>query len=426
MTFEQIMGVSLQLLSIASVLAAAAFLISKLIKGDGLPIPPKEVWFSKDSIKIMIWAASLAIGSRLALAILAWGLHQTADGQAATFEHIWSQWDGRHYLDIASHGYTADQSLGDQWLFVVFYPLYPALTALLKPLFGSYITAATAISWGCLAGACYWIYRLAALDADAAQARRAVRYLLVFPAAIFLGATYTESLFLLLTAVSLYAMRKGTFWLAGVAGLLAALARNVGVLLLLPFAVEFLDQQGVLAAPKTMFTAKFWKEFARQGLWALLIPLGFGIYLGINKIVYGDPFMFLKIQDGHWGQSMQPFYKTVLTTFQCAISGSQPLDTTIFLWIPQLIGMVALITALPALVKRLRPSYGIYLVAYVIVALSPSWLLSFNRYMMGAVPLLLAMAALTRRRWVDIVLTGVLFPLMFYLAVGYIFGYMVV
>jgi hypothetical protein len=308
--------------------------------------------------------------------------------------------------------------MGDQWLFIVFYPLYPAITALLKPIFGSEFNAATVISWACLAGACYWIYRLSLLDNDKKEARRAVKYLLIFPAAVFLGAPYTESLFLLLSALCFYALRKRCWWLAGVMGFLAALTRNLGVLLIVAFIVELLDESGVFADWKKLATGRFWLDALKNGAWALLIPLGVGVYLLINQIVYGDPFMFLKIQSEHWYQHAQPFYQTVLSTWE-NLTGVQPLDQKAFLWLPQMAGMAAMIIFLPFMARRLRPSYTAYLVFYTVMSLSPSWLLSFNRYMMGAVPLFLGIAALTRRKWADWVLTILFVAAMLFLAAGF-------
>jgi hypothetical protein len=309
--------------------------------------------------------------------------------------------------------------LGDQWLFIVFYPLYPALTALLKALFGNEFNAATVLSWACLAGACYWIYRLSLLDNDAREARRAVKYLLIFPAAVFLGAPYTESLFLLLTALCLYALRKRRWWLAGIMGFFAALTRNLGMLLVVPFAMEALDAAGAFADRRKWATGRFWLDVLKNGAWALLIPLAVGVYLLINQLVYGDPFMFLFIQADHWGQHAQPFWQTVLSTWSNLTGDSRPFDEKAFLWLPQMAGIAAVLAAIPFMARRLRPSYSAYLIVYVVMALSPSWLLSFNRYMMGAVPLLLGIAALTRWKWADRVLTVLFIALMLFLAAGF-------
>lgn len=440
MWWTKAIGILLQILSVASFAAALAVLLLKKLR-----LPPGPLSLGENGrpavrshFRTFCWAAFAAVGSRLLLAALAYAalavVNQCGSLETKGFlagygfdklfpplSGFFSRWDAPHYLDIAKIGYTSEHlppPYHDQYLFIVFYPLYPALTALLSPLLGNVFNAATAISWACLAGACFVIYRLSMLDAGKGESQRAVKYLLIFPTAVFLGAPYTESLFLLLSALCLFALRKRRWWLAGVTGFFAALTRNLGALLILPFAVEALDVTGVFSDRKKLKTVGFWLELLKNGAWALLIPVSVGIYLIINQIAYGDPFMFLKIQDSWWHQHAQPFWRTVLTTWQCLAGGTSP-DDKMFLWLPQMLGMAAVLVSLPFMARRLRPSYTAYLVAYAAVALSPSWLLSFNRYMMGAVPLLLGIAALTRRKWADIVLTVIFVAAMLFLAAGF-------
>lgn len=424
-------GALLQILSLAAVGASAVLLAMRLIRPanrDGAAAMAPSPWFGHEQRRALAWAAAAAVGSRLALTAGIYAVISSLNGwdnPLPPLETILSRWDAPHYLDIARIGYTADRSLGDQWLFIVFYPLYPALTALLTPVFGSGFNSATALSWASLAGACYWIYRLALLEGGGAGARRAVKYLLVFPAAVFLGAPYTESLFLLLSALCLYALRRRCWWLAGCLGFLAALTRNLGALLAVPFLIELLDSLGAIGDWKKVRTAAFWRGFLSRGVWMLLIPLSIGVYLLINHAVYGDPLMFLKIQKNHWGQQAQLIHKTVQVTWSCLI-GDRPPDEKLFLWAPQLAGMAAILIVSPILMRRLRPSLAAYLLVYLVVSLMPSWLLSFNRYIMGAVPLFLGIAALTENKWADRALTAVFAALMIFLAAGYVMWKMVV
>lgn len=431
-------GIALEILAVAAVAAALFVLALRLIKKSAPPaLPEKQGWFAGGNMRILLWAAIAALGSRLLLVVLAYFvlflartfggaevndlLQKTFGPAVPSLEALFSHWDAPHYLDIARWGYTSDLTVngGEQHWFIVFYPLYPALIALLKPLLGTQFSAGTFLSWACLAGACYWMYRLAMLDAEKSEARRAIKYLLVFPAAVFLGAPYTESLFLLLTALCLYALRKRQFWLAGILGFFAALTRNLGALLAFPFLVELLDSLGVFADRKVLRTGRFWLDFVKKGAWVLLIPLAVGVYLLVNQIAYGDPFMFMKIQDGHWYQHAQPFWKTVLTTWS-SFAGTTDRNLRTLLWGPQLAGMAAMLLALPFLMKKLRPSYAAYLLVYVVVVLTPSNLLSFNRYMMGCVPLFLGLAAMMKNKWSDRLLTVVFFVMMLYLGAGFI------
>ena len=430
----------MQFLTVVSFVAAAVLLLLEFMKQRPVTVlsPEKPVWFAPDRKSALIWAVAAAVGTRLAIIALAYLalnvvnavgpeetkkllVHYGFNQPFPALESLFSRWDAPHYLDIARYGYTSDLTVngGEQHWFIVFYPLLPALTALLKPVFGTPFNAATFVSWVCLAGACWWIYRLAILDHDSAEARRAVKFLLIFPAAGFLGAPYTESLFLLLTAVCLYALRKSRWWLAGLMGFGAALTRNLGLLLVVPFAVEAADSLGLFSSAQKLLTKEFWLGFLKRGAWMLLIPLGAYVYLLINQIAYGDPFAFLQIQADHWGQKMQAPWLTVLSNWN-QLTGDREGDIKLFLWGPQLASMVAMLALLPFLMRRLRPAHASYLLVYAIVALTPAWLLSYSRYMMGCVPLFLGLASVTRKKWQDIVLTIVFVALMLFLGAGYL------
>jgi hypothetical protein len=81
--------------------------------------------------------------------------------------------------------------------------------------------------------------RLARLDLRGEEARRATLYFMLLPGAIVLFAPYTEPLFLLLSALAILMARRGKWFVAGLAGGLAALTRQQGIILLLPLAWEF-------------------------------------------------------------------------------------------------------------------------------------------------------------------------------------------
>lgn len=68
----------------------------------------------------------------------------------------------------------------------------------------------------------------------------ALLWLCLFPVTVFLGAPYTESLFLLTTAMALEMVRRKKWLFAGIWGMLAALTRNVGVLTSLAFITGYL------------------------------------------------------------------------------------------------------------------------------------------------------------------------------------------
>ena len=143
---------------------------------------------------------------------------------------LWQRFDTNWYLKIAQRGYAADDGS------TVYFPMYPALIRLTSTVVGDSMVAAMLISNLALVGALYELYRLTELLTDAASARRAVAYLLLFPTGFFLMAAYTESLFLFFAlGTFLFALRRRWF-IAVLFGALAALTRLQGVLLVAPLA----------------------------------------------------------------------------------------------------------------------------------------------------------------------------------------------
>ena len=144
----------------------------------------------------------------------------------------WQRWDALHYQAIAERGYKAYDSA----LFVP--PLYPCLMGALAPaLGGNTLLAGMVVSNLAFIGCLMLIYQIAEKETrDPQIARRAVIYLAWFPTAIFLLATYTESLYLLAAMFSLHLATQERWLGAGFWGGIAALTRLPGLLIVLPLA----------------------------------------------------------------------------------------------------------------------------------------------------------------------------------------------
>ncbi len=212
-------------------------------------------------------------------------LHARAAAQPApglrSIIHDWSKWDAGHYLRIAEFGYQ-DQFELDR----AFFPLYPMLIKAANfVLPGSYLAAALFVSNVAAYGVLFMLHRLTAHELGPAAADRTIYYLVAFPTAFFLVAPYNHSLFLLAATSSLYAMRTGKWWLAGAAAAVASGTRSVGVLLLLPFAFEYLRQRSF-----------DWRRIRFDALAILLVPgglIGYAIYC---KLAFGNFLAFSEAQ----------------------------------------------------------------------------------------------------------------------------------
>ena len=199
----------------------------------------------------------------------------------------WNHWDAANYVRIAQFGYQTPYD-------VAFFPLFPLLITAFAHILGSwsYLLVGTIISNAALLGALFVIYQLAVEAGGEQVAQRTLLYLCIFPTAFYFFAPYNESLFLLLTASTFLAMRQQRWWLAGLLGLLAALTRSAGILLVIPYMVElWTTRESITASRQNMLF---------RVLPILLIPLGTALYAIYCWHISGNPLDFIAVQS-HWG-----------------------------------------------------------------------------------------------------------------------------
>lgn len=133
---------------------------------------------------------------------------------------LWSfsNFDGEHYLSIATNGYKALQQ--------AYFPLYP----LLIRLFGSSVWSALFISNFSLLISLFGLYKLINLDYNKQITKMTIILILIFPASFFFGTVYTESLFLALVVWSFYLFRKNKYISGIILGTLSSLTRAIGII----------------------------------------------------------------------------------------------------------------------------------------------------------------------------------------------------
>ena len=200
----------------------------------------------------------------------------------------WNHWDAANYVRIAQFGYQTPYD-------VAFFPLFPLLITAFAHILGSwsYLLVGSIISNAALLGALFVIYQLAVEAGGEQVAQRTLLYLCIFPTAFYFFAPYNESLFLLLTASTFLAMRQQRWWLAGLLGLLAALTRSAGILLVIPYMVElWTTRESITASRQNMLF---------RVLPILLIPLGTALYAIYCWHISGNPLDFIAVQS-HWGR----------------------------------------------------------------------------------------------------------------------------
>lgn len=200
----------------------------------------------------------------------------------------WERWDALWYLRIAAHGYSPGDTSA------AFFPLYPLLTRVGSfltgghPLAGAFIVANIA----CLL-AFVVVYLMTERELDERRARQTVLLMAVFPTAYFFFAPYSESVFLLFAALSLFSARLGKWWVAAIAGALAAATRSIGVTLALPLLLEAFRQARTRPPEERRSLSALYPIVCSAGP-----GLGIGAYLLYWKVAHADWLLPFSSQNG--------------------------------------------------------------------------------------------------------------------------------
>lgn len=294
---------------------------------------------------------------------------------------------------------------------------------MVKFLAGDYYIAGFIVSNLSLIIAGIFLYRLTEMDFGEEIAWRSLRYLLFFPFSFFLAIIYSDSLFLALTLIALYYMRKQKWFLVGIVGLLASMTRNFGVLLVVPALVEYLQSSEIFDKIKKKQIDGVFKGFGWKWIFILLIPIGTIIYLLINWWVTGNCFTFLIYQREHWHQNFGLVWNNIYNITKNALYW--PPKDRVSLWIPQVILFWFSIGIFFYSIKKLRLSYLFYLAIYLFFVFSPTWLLSGPRYLMGAFPIYLALGLVTENRTIDFIISFIMLAFTTFFIFAFTMGFYV-
>lgn len=348
---------------------------------DPLPARQGEMPDRRTLGKIFLAALLFRLAAALGSLILYNNLAETTVGLAELPE-LWCRWDAPHYVKLAELGYGGYLENG-QPLFLVFFPLYVWLTRAVAALFGYTALAGMAVSFLCFAWGSVYLYRLGCEEYGPRTARRALFLLTLYPFSFFFGGIMTESLFFLTTTAGLYSIRRHAWGKAAVWGILAAMTRMQGVLLIGAAAAELGNQIRLLEGSG----AGRWRAFAAFGkkLPVLCAPvLGSLVYLALNAAVTGEPFAFTRMQ-AHWSQGFRWFPEVLAYLARNALTWPKIL-TRWEMWIPELALFPVFALLLWKSWKRHRSMLMLYGFVYFILNYCLSWLLSAGRYLSCAVP----------------------------------------
>jgi hypothetical protein len=327
-------------------------------RGAGVPPTWQGAGYEKGGeglvFVLLVYLASrlfYLVAGILLLRVVPVGLFQrvTSDVPFGT-TNIWSHWDGEHYVALAAGGYLQPPDNVSP----AFFPLYPLLIRLSTELFGGPVSQAALSAWGVLISlltlpfALYFVYRIAEDGWGARVAQGAVLTLAFFPTSFYLNAVYTESLFLALSAGSLWALRvRKDLLLACTLAAFATATRNVGIFLILPLAYEWL--KGGAGREYGPWRGAACLALASSGL------LWYAAYLWLR---FGDPLLFYT-QQGRWNRGATDPLTTFRNVYVRADEGAR------YLFGPGLLDL-----SVGDLAERLGAAVNLYNLLFLCLALA--------------------------------------------------------
>lgn len=339
------------------------------------------------------------------------------------FLNLQGRWDAGWYYGIATEGYYFSYGMAErgEQQNIVFFPAYPLLMGLAGRLLGGTPPAmmfigGTLVSLAAFTLALVYLFRFARdLAGDEDHASGTVWLIATYPFAVWFGATYTESLFLLGAVASLYHFQKGEIGKGGAWGMLVGFTRPNGCFLSIPLALLALRPylpdwlnggrarraspaaagdatgDGALVQP-----ARTTPGFIPSILAASLPGVAMLIYSAFIWRISSDP---LSWAEGHaaWGRSYQGLWVLISERVRFLYTGgayaysSQAPDDVL-----QVLGILFVLVPVWPVARRFGLAYAIFILVNILPPLAAGGVLSAGRFSSVLFPAFLWAAAVIK------------------------------
>ncbi|HEY3384272.1 MAG TPA: mannosyltransferase family protein [Vicinamibacterales bacterium] len=361
------------------------------------------------AVALPVWAAT-----RVAVLVVAYiavvqigflpGSHLPFSVSDVPAFNLLARWDTGWYLPIAERGYAWSPRETGAQTSIVFFPLLPILMAgggwLLggHTMLAGWLVSMTAFLW-----ALAYLYRLARLHMGDQAAAASLVFLAAYPFALFHGAVYTESIFLLCLVGSVFHAWRGQAFKAGLWGALCGLTRPNGFLLAVVLAfiatIPMLRRRLPVAAHRWLFGScpaggsrdlPPWPRLST--LLAVAAPVG-GM-LAYSAYIYsltGNPFAWIAAQSA-WGRSVRggaPIVETLQAIHSLGFERwmNKPIDA-----MNELAALFALVAVWPVL-RRFGAAYVLVIVVNLVPQLLSGGVTSLGRFTSVLFPVFLWLGA---------------------------------
>ena len=326
--------------------------------------------------------------------------------------YSWANFDGVHYLTIAQHGYIGTG------LVQAFFPFFPFV--LLRPVWLLTESFAAVFQWGMLLTnvlvifTAWMLWRLTKFEFSPQVARMTVVAFYLFPTSFFLGAFYTESIFLAAVFASFWFARHRKWGWATVTIGIAMMSRVVGVFLLPAIAWEVWESWRASAIKRSstlsrrVTPSQEWSLFRKflKVRWQTLMLLsvasaGLLTYMIFLWHEFGDPLYFFHVQSEFGGGRSESLvlYPQVWWRSLRIILTVNPLDWHYFSYALEfLAGNLGLLGLIFAWKRGIRHSYLLFAAGCFFLPTLTGTFSSLPRYILVCFPLYWVLAFLCQEK----------------------------
>lgn len=333
---------------------------------------------------IILWRLTLVVVALLAILFIplrSGYTLQTAEFSWSNLAQMWANFDCRHYLSLAEHGYSYFYT----HQLYAFFPVYPFLVRILTSITGYYLTSGLIVSHLSLLFAFYFLYKLIRLDFKEKTAKSVLWLLLLFPTSFLFGTVSAESTYFLFVILSFYLIRRQKLLPSVLVAALASATKFSGIFLWPALIVEFWHQND----------KSFRKMLKNPSTFLLLFPpLGLFLFMRYQAFSAGNPLAFLMARPDFapiFVEKITLLYQ-VFFRYLKMIFTLTPIDPMYFtILLEALVAALFLVLVILAF-KKVRFSYAIFaLFSYLTPTLTGSFS-SMPRFALSIFPAFIVLA----------------------------------
>ena len=361
-------------------------------------IKPSSFTFMGEKFKknsALLYLLAVAVSVKVYLFIWASNYFNFIEYPQYNFLNIWYRWDSLAYITIATNGYSRAGLALDYFGFLShFPPLYPILISLSSLILNTdkYFLGSL-ISIICCLLTTWYLYKLVFLETkNTRTSSLAVIFYLVFPISYFTNVPYSDSLFILLSVLVFYSLRRDKLILSGFFAFLGIMTRTTGILFLPLFAFYILQNWSL-----------GWKKNCINSLKLFILPSMsvFG-YLLINKIYYGDFLFFIneyKTNVFTGKVLIVPFSETFNAIKTLLIGFSDSITSTYFMFSVGWNSIFVLICLLIIIYgfNKIPKIYTFFSATSLLFIASYGWGISNSRYVFAIFPIYYSLALIKNK-----------------------------